>query len=126
MGLEGFSLRGRGLRLARIALIAAGGAVLVHLLGAVPQESHLELVLGPEHGQVIEIRVAFLQDGDALQGVRLSFPSGAPPSVPLRADLPRGDVELAVQLRALDGSTREVSRNVAVPVEGRLRVHVEE
>jgi hypothetical protein len=104
---------------ALLFLFSVGG----ELLGAYPRDVELELDLGPEHAAIRELRVAYVQDGDELHGVRLTYPDGAPERVRHRTKLGPGRYELRVEIgRTQGGPTRTESHSLQVPSEGTIHV----
>lgn len=91
-------------RLAGGVLLLAVVVIGLQLYEATPRELRLELVLGPLHREVVEVRVAYMLQGDEYEGTRLSFPGGAPRRIPLRTDLPHGRFEVNVHLTRVDGT----------------------
>ena len=102
------------------------GAVLVGatLAGALPRETSVELDLGADHREVVELRVQYLRDGEALSGGRFTFPDGGPPRVDQRVHAAPGALDVRVELRERSGAAREVRRRFRVPAEGTVRLFV--
>jgi hypothetical protein len=117
----GFFARHRR-RLARLVL----GLGLIYsarlLWPSWPHETELEFELGPDHAQVVELRVAYLHQGEELHGVSFGFPSGAPALVRHKLSLPPGKLVLSCELRARDGGARRLTRTLTAPVEGVVRI----
>lgn len=87
-----------------------------------PRETEIEFALGAEHADVVELHITYLKDADELHGVRFDFPSGAPSIVRHSVTLPEGAFLLRCHLRQRSGPAREVTRELATPVEGRVRI----
>jgi hypothetical protein len=108
-------------RLARfvllIALLVVGGQVLQWVPRAVDIRYHL----GPRHRDFTEARIAYMQQGHEIKGVRLRYESGAPESIRHQVDLSPGRYEIAVELRGPDAE-RTVRRALQVPADGVVRV----
>jgi len=108
--------------IAKAVLVLAVFGVGGELLGAWPRDVDVDLLLGPDHGSVRELRVAYVQQGEEVQGVRLTYPAGAPARVRHRARLGPGQYELRVEISAGEGARRLESRSLQVPTDGALRV----
>ena len=87
-----------------------------------PRELEVEYQLGAEHSEIVEFRVAYLQGSQELQGVRFSFPEGAPDAVRHRLTLPAGTFVLHCELRDRAGTARAVTRRLHTPTEGAVRI----
>jgi hypothetical protein len=111
--------------LARILLVAGALVVVEQLAPLWPREAKLELDLGERHGEVTELRLAYLQGGEELKGVSLHYAGGAPSRVHHNVSLPSGEVELLCELRGRGGASTVHSRSLRVPAEGVLRVSAE-
>lgn len=105
-------------RIARLALVVAAVVIVAQVYGASPRETRIELVLGPSHLEVIEVRLAYLQRGVEYKAVRFSFPGGAPPRIPHRTDLPAGHFEVNLWLTRRSGSVQRVVRALDTPTQG--------
>jgi hypothetical protein len=112
-------------RLARLTAVAGAAVVALVLLPHVPQTVDVELELGPAHQDIVEVRVAYVQRGEELQGVSLSFPGGAPTRVHHSVRLPPGDFEVHTALRPAQGSTRAVIGKFSAPADGPVLIRVE-
>jgi hypothetical protein len=110
--------------LARLVLVAAAAAVGLQVASYLPRETEIEIDLGSRHGDVEEVRLSYLRQGEALRGVSLRFPEGAPPRVRHRVDLSPGRYRLAIELRQRGGATRTSHRILRLPADGTLRVSV--
>lgn len=105
-------------------LIGGGLLVAQQLLPVWPRETDLELDLGQRHREVVEVRLAYLRDGEPLKGVRLHYDDGAPSHVRHRVTLPSGELELQCELLGRDGHAATLTRTLRTPTEGLLRVAV--
>jgi hypothetical protein len=107
-------------------LTALGGVLVVGsvLLRGTPRPVEVEFDLGPEHREFVEVRVAYLQDGEELHGVAFSFPEGAPGSVRHSVKLPEGDFEVRTELRPVRGSALASVGKLHAPSDGRVRIRV--
>ena len=65
-------------RLAPAVLLVGVALVATQLWAYVPRETELQLELGELHEQVVEVRLAYLQNGAEIRVARFGFPSGAP------------------------------------------------
>lgn len=108
--------------IAKAVLVLAVFGVGGELLGAWPRDVDVELALGPDHGSVRELRVAYVQQDEEVQAVRLNYPTGAPAHVRHRARLAPGHYELQVEIGAVEGPRRLESRGLQVPTDGTVRV----
>lgn len=113
-------------RLARVLGVLIVVLAYSQLAPAVPQESDLEFALGPDHQQVVELRVAYVQNGEPYKGARFDFPTGAPAQVSHRVSLPGGDYEVRVELLRRGRAVERIVRSMHSPAEGRLRLHLAE
>jgi hypothetical protein len=112
-------------RLARLVL-GLGLLVVGHALWpSWPRQTELEFALGPDHEQVVELRVAYVDHGEELHGVSFGFPKGAPALVRHQLSLPPGQVELRGELRARGGGARRFTRVLQTPAEGVVRIMLE-
>jgi hypothetical protein len=111
-------------RLARLTALVGVLVVGSVLLRGTPQPVDVEFDLGPEHRNFVEVRVAYLQDGEELHGVAFSFPEGAPGRVRHSVNLPEGDFEVRTQLRPIRGSALASIGKLHAPAEGRVRIRV--
>ena len=87
-----------------------------------PQQTELEFVLGPNHSEVVELRVAYVENGEELHGVSFGFPNGAPATVRHHVSLPKGELTLRCELRARNGSSRSLTRRLRAPSQGVVRI----
>ena len=104
-------------------LIALLGAVVVALalMPHVPRKVDVEFELGPSHREIVEVRVAYVQDGEELHGVSFSFPDGAPGQVRHSVSLPPGDFEVHTELRPSQGESRGSVDKLHAPADGTIR-----
>lgn len=107
-------------------LVGFAGVLLVssRLIAGAPRTVDVELVLGPEHRQFVEVRVAYVQGGQELHGVAFSFPEGAPASLQHSVRLPSGDFEVHTQLRPEHGHAVETIGKLHAPSEQPVRIRV--
>jgi hypothetical protein len=109
-------------RLASIVLLAGLALLAVQFWPQLPRETELDLVLGPEHRQVVEVRLTYLQNNQEIRGVTFSFPQGAPIEVKHRVDLPSGLYRLAIERRFRSGEPEKTIRAFTVPASGVVKV----
>jgi len=113
-------------RLARLVLAAGVVFAALKLWPNWPRELEVEYQLGAEHSEIVEFRVAYLQGSQELQGVRFSFPEGAPDAVHHRLTLPAGTFVLRCELRDRAGTARSVTRRLNTPIEGAVRIFLDQ
>jgi len=111
--------------LARLTAVAGAVVVGLALFPHVPRKVDVEFELGPTHREIVEVRVAYVQDGEELHGVSFSFPEGAPGHVRHSVSLPPGDFEVHTQLRPSQGRTRGSVGKLHAPAEGTVRFRLE-
>lgn len=111
-------------RIAR--MVGLGGVLLVasQLIRAAPREVEVELKLGPGHRQFVEVRVAYVQQGEELHGVAFSFPNGAPGQLHHSVQLPAGEFEVHTELRPSSGPALASIGRLQAPSEGRVVIRV--
>jgi hypothetical protein len=113
-------------RIARLVLAAGVIFAALKLWPNWPRELEVEYRLGAEHSEIVEFRVAYLQGAHELQGVSFSFPEGAPDAVRHRLTLPAGTFLLRCELRDRAGTARAVTRRLHTPIEGAIRIFLDE
>lgn len=111
-------------RLAR--LIAACGLLTVglSLSRGLPHPLDIEVVLGPQHRDVVYVRIEYRKGRDALQGVSLSFPDGAPARVRHTVSLPGGDFEIRTLAHTRDGVSRSKVDALHTPADGTVVIRM--
>ncbi|HET8936287.1 MAG TPA: hypothetical protein VFN67_22745 [Polyangiales bacterium] len=111
-------------RIAR--LIGLGGMLLVAslLIRGAPREVEVELMLGPQHRQFVEVRVAYVQQGEEVHGVAFSFPDGAPGELHHSVQLPAGEFEVHTELRPLHGAVLASIGRLHAPNDGPVVIRV--
>jgi hypothetical protein len=111
-------------RLAR--LTALGGILVVAsvLLRGAPRQVQVVLDLGPAHRDFVEVRMAYVQEGEELHGVAFTFPNGAPASVRHAVSLPAGDFEVRTEVRPLHGAWLASIGRLHAPSDGPVRIRV--
>jgi hypothetical protein len=106
--------------------IALGGMLLIAslLMRQAPRDIQVELELPPEHREFVEVRVAYLQEGEELHGATFSFPDGAPGSLRHSLKLPAGDFEVRTELRPNHGAVFASVGKLHAPSDGVVRIQV--
>jgi hypothetical protein len=106
--------------------IALGGMLLIAsvLLRHAPRDVQVQLDLGPAHQNFVEVRVAYLQEGEELHGVAFTFPNGAPGSLRHSLKLPAGDFEVRTELRPIRGAVLASVGRLHAPSDGVVRIRV--
>jgi hypothetical protein len=112
-------------RLARLTAVAGAAVLALVLLPHVPRTVDIELELGPSHQSIVEVRVAYVQSGEELQGVSLAFPGGAPSRVHHSVRLPPGDFEVHTAVRPAQGALRAAVGKFHAPADGPVLIRVE-
>jgi hypothetical protein len=114
--------------LAQVVLAVGTALVLLQfwplLQPLISPETVVELELGPEHAQVLELRLVYLLEGEELRVVNFRFQDGAPATVRHRVSLPTGELELQCVLRVRNGESRVLTRRLHAPAEGLVRISV--
>lgn len=112
---------------ARIArLIGMSGVLIVAslLIRGAPRTVDVELDLGPLHRQFVELRVAYVHEGQELHGALFTFPNGAPGSLKHSVQLPAGDFDVYTELRPQHGKILESVGRLHAPSEGLVVIRV--
>jgi hypothetical protein len=109
-------------RLARLVLVMGAAYAGLELWPSWPREAEIEFLLGTSHADVVELRVAYVKDEQALHGVTFTFPQGAPAQVRHRVTLPAGTFVAHCELFRRAGGPREVTRVFQVPTAGPVRI----
>ena len=112
-------------RLSRLIALIGVSVVGIALLPHVPRKVDVEFELGPSHREIVEVRVAYVQDGEELHGVSFNFPNGAPGSVRHSVSLPAGDFEVHTELRPSHGQARGSVGKLHAPADGLVRFWLE-
>lgn len=111
-------------------LIGMGGVLLVAsvLLRGAPRTVDVELELGPLHRQFVELRIAYVREGEGeeLHGALFAFPNGAPGSLKHSVQLPAGDFEVHTELRPEHGKILASVGRLHAPSEGLVVIRVGE
>jgi hypothetical protein len=111
-------------RIAR--LVGLGGVLLVasQLLRAAPRDVEVDLKLGPAHRQFVEVRVAYVQQGEEVHGVAFKFPDGAPGLLHHSVHLPAGEFEVHTELRPPHGRAIASIGRLQAPSDGPVVIQV--
>ena len=89
-----------------------------------PREVQVELMLGPQHRQFTEVRVAYVRQGEELHGVAFSFPQGAPGQLRHSVQLPAGEFEVHTELRPAHGHALASIGKLHAPSDERVVIRV--
>ena len=111
-------------RIARLVGLAGVLIVASLLFKGAPRKVDVEFDIGPGHRNFVEIRVAYVQGGEELHGVQLSFPEGVPGSVQHTVQLPEGEFEVHTELRPQHGPTVASVGRLRAPSDGRVHIRV--
>jgi hypothetical protein len=111
--------------LSRVTLVCGGLVGALVLFPHVPRKVDVEIELPPTHREIVEVRVAYVQDGEELHGVSFNFPEGAPGQVRHSVTLPPGDFEVHTELRPSHGMTLASVRKLHAPVDGLVKIRLE-
>lgn len=112
-------------RLSRLTALLGAAVVGLVLLPHVPRKVDVEFELGPSHREIVEVRVAYVQDGEELHGVSFTFPDGAPGQVHHTVSLPPGDFEVHTELRPSHGHARGSVEKLHSPADGPVHIWLE-
>ena len=109
---------------APIILIVGIILIATQLWPAIARETELDLLLGPDHEKIIEVRLSFVQGDEEIRGVTFGFPKGAPATLKHRVDLRPGVYQVAIEL--IRGEQTRISERVVraldAPARGVVRV----
>ena len=122
-GMAAFFMRHRR-RLSGLALVGGLFFAIRDLGPQFPRETELEYAIGPDHGEVIELRVAYRQGPEELAGASFAFPKGAPSSVRHQVKLPTGEFEVWCELRMRSRESRMIKRPLRTPASGVVRFNL--
>ena len=111
-------------RFATVVLLVGVTFIALQIWADIPRETAIELELGELHGQVVKVRLAYLQDGIEMRGAGFAFPGGAPAILRHRVDLGRGRYEVSIELRLSSGRIESVTKNLLIPADGVVRIPV--
>jgi hypothetical protein len=112
-------------RLARALLVAGLLGLALVTWRAAPRDTSIEYALGGSHRELVELRVAYLLDGEELSGARFDFPGGAPARVAHRPTLPPGELEVRIEATSRDGRNHRSTRRLTTPAEGAVTLGLE-
>jgi hypothetical protein len=112
-------------RLSRLTLLLGVVVVGLVLLPHIPRTVDVEFELGPSHREIVEVRVAYVKDGEELHGVSFTFPDGAPGAVRHSVSLPPGEFEVHTELRPSHGQSRGSVEKLHAPADGPVRIRLE-
>ena len=112
-------------RVARLVAVLGVAVLALVVMPHVPRKVDVEFELGPTHREIVEVRVAYVQDGEELKGVSFSFPEGAPGQLRHSVSLPPGDFEVHTELRPSHGLSLASVRKLHAPTEGPVKIRLE-
>ena len=124
MSLWPEALRKHRQKLARVVLLGATLIVGLTVWAEVPRDTELEYDLGDRHTEVVELRIAYMRDGEPYHGVRFGYSTGAPPRVSHRVSLPSGQFNIQLDVRERGGATHRSIRRLDTPADGLVRIQV--
>jgi len=107
-------------------LVGIAGVLIVssQVLRGAPRTVQVELELGPEHRNFVEVRVGYVQAGQELHAVAFNFPAGAPDRLQHTVRLPAGDIEVHTELRPEHGKILGSAFHLHSPSEELVRIRV--
>jgi hypothetical protein len=108
--------------LARLCLLLGALLAARSLLPRWPRQTDVAFELDPEHAQVVELRVVYLDHGEELRGVSFDFPAGAPETVRHSLSLPPGELELRAEVRVRSGHAEQFVRGLHTPATGVVHI----
>ncbi len=106
-------------------MVVGAAVVALALFPHLPRKVDVAFELGPTHREIVEVRVAYRQDGEELHGVSFTFPDGAPGQVRHTVSLPPGEFEVHTELRPNNGRTRGIVSKLHAPADGLVRFRLE-
>ena len=109
-------------RLALCVLVVAALTLGRHAWRQLPRQVDVEFALGPKHREIVEVRVAYLLEGQEMHGVAFRYPSGAPQVIRHQVSLPAGRYGVALELRPRRGRARTLMRGLRAPADGVVRI----
>lgn len=108
-------------RLARVVFVVGALVVGLTLVSAAPRETHLRFAVGPDHRDVTDVRIAYVQAGEVVRGAHFPFRMGAPEVIRHRVELAPGLYEVRAELRG-PRVRRDLRAPLEVPAEGTVRI----
>lgn len=108
-------------RLARLVLALGVVVAVVEVYPSFPRDTEVELLLGSQRERAVELRVAYVHEGEELRGVSFGFPQGAPDRVRHTVRLPSGTIQVRMELRKRDGASQFWTRKLRTPADGTVR-----
>lgn len=113
-------------RLSRLLVVLLVVAVGAEMAPNIPHDAEVEFALGTDHGDIVRVQVGYLQNADVFHSVRFDYPMGAPGRIVHRLSLPQGAYDVTVDLEYRGGRVRREVRRLDSPVEGRMRLLLEQ
>jgi len=108
-------------RIARVVAVVGVLLVGLTLFDAAPREVAVRYRLGPDHRDVAEARIAYVQDGDELKVVSFRYERGGPETIFHTVELSPGRYDVVARLRRPD-EVQTVTRHLEVPSDGVVRI----
>jgi hypothetical protein len=92
-----------------------------------PREQSVQVHLStPLRANLAGVRLTYLEDGEAITGSEQRFLDGAPAVVRSTPSLSPGKYQLDIELSEQTGAVTHHRREVVVPSDGTLRIHLDE
>ena len=113
-------------RLAPLLLLGAALAVGKLFAEQSAQKHRLELLLGPDQQRATQVAITYMQEGEAVLGVRFNYPEGAPNRVVHAPSLRAGRYNVAIELLVPGQPSQHIARPLDVPFEGTMRLRLSE
>jgi hypothetical protein len=105
-------------RIAAALLVFFVLGVALDLAHTVPRETRLAFDLGPDHGQVRSVALAYSCGDEAVEQARRRYPEGAPARVSDTLDLVPGRYEVRLDVEYADGHVATRQGQFDAPAEG--------
>jgi hypothetical protein len=112
--------------ISRVVLVLGALFVASRIWPNVRHETNLLFTLGPEHEKIVEVRIAYIVDGEESYGVTFHYPSGAPSQITHRLGLPHGRYQIKIELKQRDGKTKTLVRSLRAPVDSTVQINAKE
>lgn len=112
--------------ISRVVLLGAVLFLCMRLWPSIPHETNIMYDLGPEHKNIVELRIDYLYEGEAHCGTILHYPSGAPSLVRHRVQLPYGTYRIVIEARWRDRQRKTFVRSLRVPANTVVRINAKE
>lgn len=109
-------------RIAPLLLVACALTLGDLLLGETPREQRIEYRLSPSQQRARTVAITYVEEGEAVLGVRFNYPDQAPSRVVHTPSLRPGRYNVAIHLEMPDAPNQHIDRPLEVPFEGTLRI----